>query len=122
MRFRFPLYGRILLWLALNLLLLAGVFVLVIRVEFRLDSLMAGTAGERVQQVADVIAGELRTRPRTDWDQTLARFAEAYGVSFLLVNDRGERLAGPVMNIPEPVLAGLRPPRGGRRIGGLPGG
>jgi two-component system sensor histidine kinase CpxA len=122
MKLRLPLYARFLVWLALNLVLLAAVFWLLVRTEFRLDSLVAGVAGERVQQVADVIFGELRTRPAAEWDATLTRFSEAYGVKFTLLGDRGDRLAGTELELPEEVRQRIRSFRGGPGGPGGPGG
>jgi len=115
MKLRLPLFGRFLIWLALNLVFLAVIFWAVLRSEFRLESLMAGAAGERVQQVADVLLGELRTRPRAEWDAALQRFSDAYRVSFSLINERGEIIAGTKLELPEEIRTRLRPPwRGGR--------
>lgn len=114
MKLRLPLYARFLVWLALNLVLLATVFWLLVRTEFRLDSLVAGVAGERVQQVADVIFGELRTRPKEDWTSTLERFGEAYGVKFALVGDQHEIIAGAPLELPDEVRQRIRGGRGGR--------
>jgi len=111
MRLRLPLYARFLGWFLLNLLLLAAVVGALIRTEFRFDALMASFAGDRVQQVADVIYGELRTRPRDQWNDTLARFEEAYGIQFALLDDRYEHLAGSVLEVPEAMRERMRPPR-----------
>jgi len=121
MRWRLPLSVRLLAWLALNLVMLAGVFALLIGTEFRLDALVAVTAGERVQKVADVLTGELAIRPSGDWGPTLARFSEGYGVRFGLFDDRGQSVAGPGMDLPQEVVERMRPFRGGPRSGGPPG-
>lgn len=101
MRIRLPLYSRFLIWFLLNLLLLAAVFGTLVITEFRFDALMSSFAGERVQQVADVILGEIRTRPRDEWNTTLARFDEAYGIQFAIFDERYEHLAGTQLKIPE---------------------
>ena len=67
MSLRLPLYARFLVWLGLNLVLLAGVFLSLSRSELRLDAIMSGTTGGRVQQVADLLFSELRVRPPGDW-------------------------------------------------------
>lgn len=101
MRIRLPLYSRFLIWFLLNLLLLAAVFGTLVITEFRFDALMASFAGERVQQVANVILGELGTRPRDEWNNTLTRFDEAYGIQFAVYDERYEHLAGTELKIPE---------------------
>ncbi len=120
MKLRLPLFARFLVWLLLNLVLLAAVFWLLVRTEFRPDALIAGAAGERVQQVADVIFAELRTRPKEDWTGTLDRFAAAYGVKFALVGDQHEILAGAPLDLPEEVRQRIRGRGGPRREGGPP--
>ena len=65
MKLRVPLLPKILLWLFLNLLVLAAAFFLVFKFQFRfrLDSLLAGRVGERIQSVSDALAGELKATP-----------------------------------------------------------
>ena len=91
MKLRFPLYGKILLWFFLNLILIAGAFYLFVQAQFHfgLDSLVAGRAGDRVQAVADVIVAELRDSPREEWKDVLKRFSEAYQVEFYLFRTDG---------------------------------
>lgn len=108
---RFPLLARILVWFFLNLVLLAAVVFLFLRSEFRLDALMTGRGGERVQQVADVLLAELRLRPRMEWDGILSRFGEAYGIRLLLFAHPDEQVAGERMFLPPEV--GERLPRRG---------
>lgn len=120
MKWRFPLSVRFLVWLALNLVILAVVFALLVRSEFRFESLIAGVAGERVQKVSEVLFGELRSRPRTDWTTTLERFSETYGVRFALLDDRGHVVAGPQLEIPPEVQERMRSSRGGPGVAGGP--
>ena len=91
---RFPLLARILVWFFLNLAMLAVVLVLLLRAEFRLDALIAGRGGERVQQLADLLVGELRDCPRDEWDAILQRFGESYGIRLLLFAPGEEQVAG----------------------------
>lgn len=121
MKWRIPLSVRFLVWLGLNLAMLAGVFGFLVMSEFRFESLLAGTAGERVQKVAEVLFGELESRPRSDWGTTLQRFSETYGVRFALLDDRGQPVAGPVLDLPPEVQERMRFPRGGPRRDGPPG-
>lgn len=120
MRLRLPLFARFLVWLLLNLVLLAAVFSLVVRTEFRPDALIAGIAGERVQQVADVIFGELRSRPKEEWTSILERFGTGYGVKFALVGDQHDIIAGAKLELPEEVRQRIRGRGGPRRDGGPP--
>ncbi|MFM8359998.1 MAG: sensor histidine kinase [Verrucomicrobiota bacterium] len=113
MKLGLPLYARFLGWFGLNLVLLGGVFWVLVRSELRVDTLLAGLAGDRVQPVAEVVFGELRSRPREEWDGVLGRFGAVYGVQFLLLNERGERMAGAAVEVPEEVRQRGRGPRGG---------
>ncbi|HEY9170871.1 MAG TPA: HAMP domain-containing sensor histidine kinase [Verrucomicrobiae bacterium] len=108
---RVPLLARILVWFFLNLLLLAGVLFFFLRGEFRLEALMAGRSGERVQQMADVLVGELRNRPRGEWDGLLERFGASYGIKLLLIGPGEEQVGGEPMILPPEVRERL-PRRG----------
>lgn len=108
MKPRLPLYARFLGWFLLNLLLLAAIFGIVIGTEFRLDTLISNLAGERVQQVADLIFDELRRRPRTEWNEALARYQEAFGVDFALLDERYDTLAGTPLTIPDSIRERMR--------------
>ena len=122
MKWKVPLSVRFLVWLVLNLAMLALVFGVVIRTEFRVESLLAVAAGDRVQKVSEVLFGELGSRPQSEWATTLARFSEAYGVRFSLLDDRGEAVAGPALELPAEVQERFRSPRGGPRREGPPSG
>ncbi len=122
MTLRLPLLARFLVWLLLNLVLLAAVTWVVVRTEFRTDALIAGAAGERVQQVANLIFAELRTRPREEWTGTLERFGSAYAVKFALVGDQHEIVAGAPLELPEEVRQRIRGRGGPRREGAMPPG
>lgn len=120
MTFRLPLLGKILGWFFLNLLLLGLVAGAIFRSEFRLEALINGAGGERFQRVVDTLLGELRERPRDSWDATLQRFSTTYALQFLIVDDRGERLAGRPITLPDLVKVRLRPGRGPQRPDGRP--
>ena len=108
---RFPLLARILVWFFLNLAMLGLVVLFLVRSEFRLDALMAGRGGERMQQLADVLTDELRERPRAEWDEILRRFGEGYGIRLLLFGPGGEQVAGEPTVLPPEVRERL-PRRG----------
>ena len=60
MKVSYPLSLKVSLWLMLNLLLLAalGLGFFVVNGGLRWDALVAGPSGERLQSLANVIAGE----------------------------------------------------------------
>ncbi|MFM7817493.1 MAG: HAMP domain-containing protein, partial [Verrucomicrobiota bacterium] len=117
MSWRFPLYARFLLWFALNLLLLAAIIGVLLRTEFRVESILSSLAADRVQPVADVILAELKTRPRSEWTEVLGRFEEAYGIRFSLLDERNQLVAGAPLALPESVLRRLPGPGPGPRGG-----
>lgn len=112
MKWRFPLYVKILGWFFLNLVLLATIFYLVLRVQYRfgIGSFIAGQAGERLQALSHVIVAELNDSPPDGWDQVLERFSQGYKVQFLLVRSDGRQLAGEPMTLPPEVRVKLRQP------------
>src|SRR5438093_6903082 len=105
MRLRIPIYGQILAWFFLNLAVLCAILYLLARVEFRLglDSLLLGTAGERIQAVGNIIAQELSERGPPEWDAILRRFNDAYGIDFTLFLNDASQLAGSKTLLPAPV-------------------
>ena len=115
MTWRIPLYARFIAWFGLNLLLLAAIIGLLLRTEFRIESVLSSLATDRVQPVAEVILAELKTRPRSEWNAVLGRFEEAYGIRFSLFDDRNQLVAGASLALPESVLRRLPGPgpRGG---------
>ena len=118
---RLPLYGKILLWFFLNLLVVGGAgYVLVLR-QFHAgpEVLLNGPAGERVRAVGQLITDELNARPPGEWAGILERFGEAYQVRFLLYRNDGTQLAGDKSALPEPVQQKVFSP-GPRREGRPP--
>ncbi len=109
MTVRLPLFGRILVWLALNLVLLAAAVGIVLLTQFRIEPLLMGLVGERTQRAADVLIAELKDRPQTEWPASLARFTAAYSITAILVRDDGQVTAGPAMTVPDSVIARLHP-------------
>jgi len=124
-----PLYARVLGWFFLNLLLLAaGVFFVArFQFRFRLDSLLMGNAGERLDSVGAVVAGELRFHPRTEWDAILTRLGQGYGLKLLGYTPEGLQVAGEATVLPDEVrarfgeLRGRGGPPGDRGPGTYPG-
>ncbi len=110
MKLRFPLYAKILLWFFLNLLLLGGAVLFLLRAQFHhgFDLMLAMGAEERVQSVTDLVLGELRERPASEWNSVLERFDDAYQVRFLAYRLDGAQIAGATTPLPNEVMARLR--------------
>lgn len=109
MKLRISLYAQMLVWFFLNLLMLAAVFVLFFSIQFSvgLDSLLLGHAGERIQRTSNVIEGELRDAPASQWDAVLKRFGDAYGLEFYLFRPDATQLSGKSITLPPEVRARL---------------
>jgi two-component system sensor histidine kinase CpxA len=102
---RLPLYGKILAWFFLNLVVVAAVFAFLFDAQFHfnLDWLFAAGARERLEAVRDLIIGELETTPPDDWQQVLRRYSEAYRVRFALFDDEANPLIGEPRELPADV-------------------
>lgn len=121
-RVRFPLMAKLLLWLLVHLAVLAGAFYLFVAWQLRLglDSLLSGTAGERLKNVGDLVASDLRQAPRSEWEEIVAKHADALGLKAALLVNSGVWAVPLSESIPANVdqrIKGLRrpeprPPRG----------
>ena len=120
MRLRFPLYGKVLFWFFVNLALVAVLAAGFARMQFRLglDWLLAGQARQRLEAMGEVIASELRDKPKQAvWDRVLARHQAAHGTSFTLFRNDGLQAAGEPVQPPAELMEKLRdrrvpPPQG----------
>ena len=122
MKFKFPLAAKILLWFFLNLVFLALVFYVFVRVQYHLglDSLLMGPAGDHVQIAAERISFDLNDKPRTNWDELLKQWSSSYHVQFVLFRNDGTQVAGEKMSLPAEVGAKLA--EGRNPMGPGPGG
>jgi len=119
---RFPLMGKMLLWLLVHLCVLAVAFFLFVSWQLRLglDSLLSGTAGERIRKVGDLVAADIRKAPREEWPDVLGRHGKALGLDFFVEAGPGRWIGSGEAEIPENVRRridslrhpGKRPPRG----------
>ena len=139
-RVRFPLMAKLLLWLLVHLAVLAGAFYLFVAWQLRLglDSLLSGTAGERLKNVGDLVVSGLRQSPRHEWREIIDRHAESLGLDVALQLNSGVWItplsAAIPANVDQRMKSLRRPdprsPRGpedfprerGRPGGGPPGG
>ena len=114
MRFRFPLYGKVMFWFFVNLALVAVLAAVFVGIQFRLglDWLLAGDARQRLEAMGEVITGELRDQPMKVWDQVLGRYQAAHGASFTIFRNDGIQAAGDALTPPPAVMEKLRDHRG----------
>jgi len=100
---------KIFLIALLNLLLIASVLAVFMRVQYRLDfqSFLISPAHDRILSTGRQIALELRDTDRGGWDQMLQRYADANKVELRLTDDDGRQLAGSAYPLPAAVLGRL---------------
>jgi two-component system sensor histidine kinase CpxA len=105
----FALSTKIFFIALLNLLLIASVLGVFMRVQYRFDlqSFLISPAHDRILSTGRQIALELRDTDRSGWDQLLQRYEGANKVDLRLTDDDGRHLAGRSSAIPEAVLASL---------------
>lgn len=120
MKVRFPLAAKFAGWLLLNLFLLALGAAAFVRAQFEngFNSLLAGSAGRRVEALALSAVSELRESPRGSWDSVLEHVSASNGVAVGLYQNSGNFAAGAILELPAAVKADLgkpqqRPPNGG---------
>lgn len=106
-----PLSARILLWFFLNVLLLGGVSLVLFNAQFRFDLnwLLASNARERIEAMRDLVAGDLNSAAPDEWESVIERYSQAYHVQLTLLDDEGDHLIGPVVELPEKVRTRFSP-------------
>ncbi|GEP45787.1 sensor histidine kinase [Brevifollis gellanilyticus] len=121
----FNLYSRILLWLLVNVLVLAGAFWFVLQWQFRegMQGALGGIVGDRLQTIGREMHAVISTMKRADWDPMLKGFGERHGVKALIATVPARRIAGAEVEMPDnvqrlladmhPELAHRPPPRDG---------
>jgi two-component system sensor histidine kinase CpxA len=119
MSVRFPLLAKILAWFFLNLVVLAAAFYVVFHAQLRLglDSLLAGRAGERIRAVSQLIVGELKAKPLSEWGSVLKSYEDAYRLQFYLFRNDGTQAAGETVVLPEQVAEKVAERRVGEGLG-----
>lgn len=108
-RVRFPLVGKVILWFVLNVIFLVGVAALITQAQLRLgpESLLAGSAGERLQVLGEYIAAQLNDTPQEEWPDALRRISDEHRVPVAIFRNDGTRLAGELAALPPEVFEKL---------------
>ena len=114
-RVRLPLALKILAWFFANVIFLAVVAWLFVRVQLGLglEVLLAGAPGERLQAMGRLVTEELKDRPQSEWPAVLQRQSAAYRLPVALFRNDGQRIAGDTPEPPAELRARLgegRPP------------
>ena len=104
-RVRLPLYGKILVWFFLNLVIVAAVFALLFNAQFNfnLDWFFFTGARERMEAVRDLIVGELESTAPDEWPAVMKRYGDAHRVRFALFDDDANPLVGDTSELPAEV-------------------
>ncbi len=115
------------LWFVLNVIFLVGVAAFITQAQLRIgpESLLAGSAGERLQTLGEKIAGQLTEAPSEEWPEVHRRLSAEHRVPIAIFRNDGTRLAGEMPPLPaeahekltELGLRGLGMSRGPRSSG-----
>jgi len=106
---RLTLSGKIVLLAAVNLLLLAAIFLAFAHYQFHVElgTFLFAPARDRVEAVAGEIAILLDQTPVSGRTALLGRYAATYKVDFYLFENQGEQLAGRRVELPPEVRGRL---------------
>lgn len=109
----FPLYGKILLCLLLNILLVAVMAGWLLRSHFGVDQnwLLNEEARGRLQAMSLVLLNELRHLPTDDWDAVVDRTGETHRIQLALFEPTGRQVAGADLSLPEAAAQRIKRPR-----------
>ena len=121
-RASFPLSLKILALFLLNIALLVTALFFIFRSQFApgLDSVMAGNSGEKIKSALQLITDELDDSKESEWEEELARFSEAYGVTFTLYRATGDKVAGVDQNLPMSIFSAIQSLQAAERRAGRP--
>ena len=106
MKIRLPLYAQIFGVLFLYLFTLTTIVFIGFNAQFGLgwDALIKSPLGDRVNTIADAIAGQLSSSSREHWDSVLKSYSHRHHVQFYVFSMFGHQLAGDKLVIPASVV------------------
>lgn len=107
MKLRLPLLLQAAFFLALHLFVLAFIILLLFNTQFGVgwEALISSPLGDRVESISFALRQNLRSRPRSEWNEVLSGFDKLYGVKFAIFDRRGNQLAGQTLILPPDVQA-----------------
>ncbi|MGB9602488.1 MAG: sensor histidine kinase [Limisphaerales bacterium] len=114
MKTRYPLYLKVLLWLLLNILLIAGMLVFILNTKYQteIESFLGGKSSARLREIAQVVSRELNSQPNSEWNAILKNFSQIYNLKLYLFRCNGTQIAGEKQDLPQDVLSKLASLRG----------
>lgn len=123
MKFRPPLLTKVLLVAFGNLLVLGVAFLLLVKLQLRLDveSFLVSPARDRILAVSRLLALQLGETERAGWDELIERYATENQVDLRLLDMRASVLAGNREPIPDEIaqrFLARREPDAGQRSHG----
>ena len=113
MRNGIPVYGRLLSWITLNLLLVLAALLIVIPDYLGLGwaPYLTRSAKDRLQAIGESIASDIAPALREEWKIDLQRFNNLYEMDFAVYDGGAALLAGAERPLPKEVLQELRKTR-----------
>ena len=112
---RFPLLAKVLCWLVLHLIILGLAFFIFVRWQLGLglDSLLSGSAGERLGAFGDAAAARIAELPVRRWNEEIKPLADAKKVdaAVLLPPEAGPFPLPLPANVLEKAKSSIPPPR-----------
>ena len=112
---RFPLLAKVLGWLILHLVILGLSFVLFVRWQLGmgLDSLLSGSAGERLGAFGDTVVSLIVELPRREWDESIQALAKQKNLTAGILDSSDSVVFPnpPPPNVLERARAAMPPPR-----------
>lgn len=97
-----PLFPRLLIWNAINLVVLLLAFFLALRAEYgpRIGGLIPDNSHPLTQAMALLLIHDLATNPKTEWNPILSRVGVAYNIDLCLYDEQGHQVAGTPITLP----------------------
>ncbi|MFL6353215.1 MAG: sensor histidine kinase [Bryobacteraceae bacterium] len=101
---------KILFFAFLNVLLLALVFLVFARVQFRfgLGSFLLASARDRMLSASQLVGLQLPNFPPSAWNQVLAQHSAGYPAKWYLFDSAANQLAGQRVTLPAHVIQAIR--------------
>ncbi|MBI1175844.1 HAMP domain-containing protein [bacterium] len=115
MRTRFPIYTKVLIFFTLNLVLVGGAILFVMRTQLsgEMDNLLGRAVAVRIIDICEELRDEVQRKGLSTWDEALAKAKSKYNVDFYLFYVKTwEQAAGEPIALPEAAKAEFRGPRG----------
>lgn len=115
MNARFSLSLKIFSWALINLLVVAGLFLLLFQLRYGsgLEALLGGNTKKRISELAQIVSNELKSKPESEWNYVLKNFEQIYEANLYIFRCNGMQVAGRNITIPSQIVEKLASIRGG---------